>query len=108
EIARPAPASTPRRIRWTRGVRRSGGAEPHSCSAVPVAGAVRRLLRDVRFGAGAEETERHQRKVVSVHVVAQIEVARKSGAGEEHLVPRTIVLLSASEVLDPAHQLGAE
>ena len=58
---------------------------------VAVAGPAGRLARTVRFGARAKEAERHQRKVVPVHVVAQIEMPRKPGAGEVQLVPGAVV-----------------
>src|SRR6185436_20445621 len=40
-------------------------------------------------GAGAEEPECHQREVIPVHVVPQIEVLGEPGAGEMQLVPGT-------------------
>src|SRR5436853_3538734 len=101
ESARPAPASTPRRIRSIRGARRSGGAELHSCSGVaipdgvPTRGrmairgpdAIARLAREMRLRALPEEPEGHQWEIVPIHVVAQIEMPRKPGAGEVDLAP---------------------
>src|SRR5437764_13319285 len=46
--------------------------------------------------------ERDQRKVFAVQVVHQVENARETGAGEERLIPRPVVLLRAEKVGDAA------
>src|SRR3974390_950397 len=45
-----------------------------------------------------------QREVLSIHVVHQVEHARKAGAGVQLLVPGAIAPLSLQHVSDPARQ----
>src|SRR5205814_15438 len=47
-------------------------------------------------------SERHEREVVPVEVVAEVEVAREARAGEEALAPRALRALRAHEVVDAA------
>src|SRR5437867_13106915 len=49
---------------------------------------------------GAVLAERHQREVVTVEVVAEVEVTREARAGEEALLPRAVRALRADEPVD--------
>src|SRR5437879_5517445 len=65
-----------------------------------------RYLRSRSCGVSSHHariaTERHEREVVPVEVVAEVEVARESRAGEESLLPRPVRALSADQPGDPA------
>src|SRR5437016_14571312 len=56
---------------------------------------------------GAVLAERHQREVVTVEVVAEVEVAREARAGEETLLPRAVRALRADEPVDATLDGGA-
>src|SRR5262249_47684706 len=62
----------------------------------------RRALGAVAGEPGAILSEGHQRKVVPVEVVAEIEVTREAGAREEALRPRAVGPLGADEPVDAA------
>src|SRR5881628_2367181 len=51
--------------------------------------------------------ERHQREVVTVEVVAEVEVTREARPGEEALLPRAVRALRADEPVDAALHGGA-
>src|SRR5579885_625682 len=52
----------------------------------------------------AEPSERHQREVVSIEPVTEVEMARKAGAGKFVFVPRAGVVLPLGKPLDAPHE----
>src|SRR5262249_2411750 len=57
--------------------------------------------------SGAKLPERHQREVVTIEMVAKIEVPRKAGAGKRLLAPGAVGRLRAHEPIDPARDGGS-